>query len=1130
MELQEDIVAKQSKISSQDEDPLSPRPAPSTADTGKSHDASGNRKRAHENDSESDNDGFKSNSSSWEDQESSDDAKLKIDVPKKKVLKKRHKSPTRRGIKEINIPEHVLAECSSKLLDMDQNLDAKAKSINWGRKQVKMVLRAIVQSEEMMIMLRNAGVATGEKQPQQEPKMTRAMTKKVVEAGGEVPFIVPPATPVKEDLARLFAEDLNEEDNDPEYNPEADTNLSDDEDSLFTSDQSGAGTPVTVNTDSRLSLCSSAVSTPTSCHRPTPDQFKRPFRALCGDRLQASRTLDFDSEPEAGAGRVYSTRSRVNIRHQAIEELEQQFVPPDITPDMYELPNENDDNVYLEFLKTFWSGPVDKDKHADEMEVDDDPEYVFCQDVADKETKDHEELRYDKATKITKKEHADLMAELHEIGNKGVEDNINKKKLIKEKRTINLADAIFDTVKEHSDKAERLEKNNTDNVEKSSEESVPQISDNERLELSLQFQQHIQLLTQMSLLSSHSPAWVGVRAQCDTMMSDILTQSLASHNSVAGQPNLVTSMAVISEWDKVGTDPTVVTKNKNSVKHKKRYRNFCLAPQLIEFMSAKSVFYFPLLLPLRGLNQDELRIMWTKSEDNLLAFAMRETFPLVKKNNLVELSFALQKRYMRAKTAVQILARIKNLKERDNGDNPVVRYIKRYEYQPPRELHTWAEVGNGTKTMMEMFVSGSRKDFEEKWQNNLTDIVRRRSRHFVPISPKTKAPPKPPLILSCAAEVAAASPAQRGAALLCVDGNNVTPVSDTDTPPDTQQPEPGTRSPIKKLILSSHQFNKSPLKAASERIIKKYAVISPHKRTGSSLLKSPLKKPFRRKALTISPKPVTPSRKLPGLSLKAASTPPNLNLNFSPKSPCLQSPSLDDGDCINEVDTPTHIGKRKSRHQKEAELTLALVGPLETAEEKEAREAKESTEIFQEIMKVVSDSSEKRLKFAEIMSGAASEGTVQTYKDLSLLVEGHPDVQEMLLDLLSEDQAASVSREVYWLHQQRHNMKKFILKLNLAYRHRPADHARVLRELDTLCSEPGLTPDTLRAVAVKLFKHNQHLLDQFLVLVPGVEPPESMLPSPELLQSPDSASDNSGGDSDTQEVVVVPKSPESTKS
>ena len=36
-----------------------------------------------------------------------------------------------------------------------------------------------------------------------------------------------------------------------------------------------------------------------------------------------------------------------------------------------------------------------------------------------------------------------------------------------------------------------------------------------------------------------------VRGQCDSMMSDILGQSLLCQNSVAGQPNLLTSMAVI---------------------------------------------------------------------------------------------------------------------------------------------------------------------------------------------------------------------------------------------------------------------------------------------------------------------------------------------------------------------------------------------------------------------------------------------------------------------------------------------------------------------------------------------------------------------------------------------------------
>ena len=107
-------------------------------------------------------------------------------------------------------------------------------------------------------------------------------------------------------------------------------------------------------------------------------------------------------------------------------------------------------------------------------------------------------------------------------------------------------------------------------------------------------------------------------------------------------------------------------------------------------------------------------------------------------------------------------------------------------------------------------------------------------------------------------------------------------------------------------------------------------------------------------------------------------------------------------------------------------------------------------------------------------------------------------------------------------------MKKFILKLGVAYRHQPAYHARVLRELDSLCSEPGLGPESLRAAAMKLFRHNQHLLDTFMLLTPGVEPPESLLPSPETIEFSDSDSDNSGPGSET-ETLVLPKSPESSK-
>ena len=62
---------------------------------------------------------------------------------------------------------------------------------------MKTVLRAIVQSEEMMNMLRHAGLATGAaKEPPAEPKMTRAMARRVEAEGNTVPYLLAPATPL----------------------------------------------------------------------------------------------------------------------------------------------------------------------------------------------------------------------------------------------------------------------------------------------------------------------------------------------------------------------------------------------------------------------------------------------------------------------------------------------------------------------------------------------------------------------------------------------------------------------------------------------------------------------------------------------------------------------------------------------------------------------------------------------------------------------------------------------------------------------------------------------------------------------------------------------------------------------
>ncbi len=52
-------------------------------------------------------------------------------------------------------------------------------------------------------------------------------------------------------------------------------------------------------------------------------------------------------------------------------------------------------------------------------------------------------------------------------------------------------------------------------------------------------------------------------------------------------------------------------------------------------------------------------------------------------------------------------------------------------------------------------------------------------------------------------------------------------------------------------------------------------------------------------------------------------------------------------------------------------------------------------------------------------------------------------LQDLLLDLLSCEEAASLGTEVYAAHAQRMKMKRFLLKLAIAYKHLPTYHVKV---------------------------------------------------------------------------------------
>ena len=102
-----------------------------------------------------------------------------------------------------------------------------------------------------------------------------------------------------------------------------------------------------------------------------------------------------------------------------IEHLEDQFIPPDITKDMYDwhLGAESENEDYLAFLKSYWrpSELLDNSKHVEDEE-EADPEYNVMEDEDD-DRHDREELRDDRAVKIPKKELTELVAELFDTYN-----------------------------------------------------------------------------------------------------------------------------------------------------------------------------------------------------------------------------------------------------------------------------------------------------------------------------------------------------------------------------------------------------------------------------------------------------------------------------------------------------------------------------------------------------------------------------------------------------------------------------------------------------------------------------------------------------------------------------------------
>ncbi|VEN34223.1 unnamed protein product [Callosobruchus maculatus] len=340
------------------------------------------------------------------DSEEDSDGKLKIAIESPLP---RRKSPLRPTKSEKLIIEKIEDE-------FERRLEEKAAKVKLNATHVKNIIRHVVTNEHVLALVKKAENPNlyMETPLTYEPKLTRAKARELLST---VPAQPIPWTNKKPDseVQALINDELPEDSDDDEYVP---------------------GTEDTGESESDRE--SSIFSDPPSVPPPTPPspspKKKRKEKKISYSedgvfKIPEIKTKEGDTEVVLDETTIAKrTRSKLCLNDTPLERIEEAFIPPDIPPDFYDMECDNEINDdWMDFLKTF-TRPLEEVVKAPEDE-EHDPEYNILgdEDVSkiDKEEL-REELRIDKAVKITKKELNSLIDELLEYSDTYCSVEMNK--------------------------------------------------------------------------------------------------------------------------------------------------------------------------------------------------------------------------------------------------------------------------------------------------------------------------------------------------------------------------------------------------------------------------------------------------------------------------------------------------------------------------------------------------------------------------------------------------------------------------------------------------------------------------------------------------------------------------------
>ncbi|XP_024937554.1 GON-4-like protein [Cephus cinctus] len=495
--------------------------------------------------------------------------------------------------------------------EIERQLDAKAAKTNLTATNVKNILKHVITNEHVMAMVKKKLQNTDD-DIMFVPKLTRAKAKELAMSQPNIPW---PITPAKKtnisEVQVLIEKELSEDSSDEEYKPDQDQQSDDERETENSIGSDLDSQPATPAAHVHLS--------------PTPEELKTLDIQYDSDGIFKIPGVPHVPTEEESIGQ--RTRSKLCLSETPLEQIEQAFVPPDITTDMYDWDCEIDedwDNFLKEFTQPLTQEPIVED------DPEADPEYNILDDE-ESDLLDKEELRIDKAVKVTRKELNNLVAELFEFADmfSKKEQDVPKKKKLNDCSSTSVGNIASDV-------------SMTELLPTVPESELPKLVNTEQRHLlAIQFQQHVQFMAQHFVMTYMHPDLDAHAKTCKDNLNSIRYLGNGP-NSAFNVRNLSEALKLVSDWEAKFIDhkfkeeyTTMVIEEsaltqislENSRKYVPKFH-----PELKKlFVESKALMHPQLLphIPFRKEHKIRLKSLYVKPEESLIALGLEQFMPLV---------------------------------------------------------------------------------------------------------------------------------------------------------------------------------------------------------------------------------------------------------------------------------------------------------------------------------------------------------------------------------------------------------------------------------------------------------------------------------------------------------------------